>query len=514
MKPIVAISTMLASAAFESAALAAPPLISSGEESKIGVEQIVSDAFEVSGLYQTEEEVMEATGAKQKRKGRLGRLTWEFDSADTLNQNRRVYPTRVFRAAVEALAVRVAKNVVFGNVDHPCQFDPDSMVIKLHDVGVKVVEAKMLDDKRMRVTCDILDNPHGQQLSSVLAADGNPGVSQRAVALFHEATETEIVQYAIPEGMYAVVADVLRIATYDVVSEAGFKDAHGAVVTENKGSPTMTRDELKAKFPDLYNAIHSEAVNEGKTLGLKDLETQVAAAVEQRKPQIVADAIKPVTEKLTAAEGENTELRTTLAAIKPVMEKLGLVNEKITDKDAAAMVATSQAKQVALEAELAASKDREKAATEANLSLKRAQEMRDAMEAVSKAYEKHPAHDKILTMTRDAMKKHSLSADKAMETAKGIVDLIHDLNPAVKAAAEAAMNGTTVAAAATGDVYDLAMDGLLKQTTQANTAAGGFSPRGAATGAGGKAPVGAEATEANQQGAAMGILLAGMPPMQ
>jgi hypothetical protein len=422
-------------------------------------EELATEVFEGMAKWLTEDELATEAGG-QKKKGRLGRLVFEFKTADTINGNRRIYPAEVFKLALAGLQERIGKNVVFGNLDHPSIWDPESLQIRLSDAAVKVVEAKMTSDTDVKVICDILDNEHGRQLVSVLEANGNPGVSQRAVAKWREPTEAERERHKIPAEEYVRVAEVLRLITYDVVSEPGFLDADGAQVTEHRtGDSPMNKDELKAKYPHLY----AEVVAEGRTAAEAEFDQRIESAIEERKPAIVEEAVKPVQDKLDEAEGVIAKFTQTLEGMKPVMVERGIVNEQITDADAAAKVATAEAKVATLETEKAALEEQNATLKKSADALEAQSKQRAALKAVSEQYAQHAQHDAIVTQVAA---KGLTDTAKALEAAKAIADFIASLGIETKAPANDKPKETA-------DPMPGVLDGLLHgNTAPANNGTG------------------------------------------
>jgi hypothetical protein len=429
-------------------------------------EQSVSEVFlegEVS--WQTEEAIAEASGGKKKR-GRLGQMTYEFRTADVLNGNRRIYPSAIVKIAVTDLQQRIAKNVVFGNLDHPSMWDPESLIVKLSEACVKVVECRMTTDTNVRVVLDILDNEHGEQLISVLNVGGNPGISQRGVVKWREANPAERELYKIPENTYAVVAEVLRLITYDVVSEPGFVDADEATITESKtaGEDTMTLEELKQKHPGTYQLV----IAEGRAAALAEVNEKVAAGLAAQKPTIVAEAIDPLNKQIAELTAQRDESRKALEALKPAMVKLGLVNEQITDAQAAAKIVTLEGQIKELDGKLkTAQTELEAKANEAKV-LKDEQSVAEALKHVSEAFKAHPAHNLILQQV--APKKIG-NKEQALEAAKGIATFIESVNPALKPAA----NGGTppVNPASAGGLVSATLEALLQNPANPGAGSGG-----------------------------------------
>jgi len=385
-------------------------------------ESLCRDVVALEHKFETEAVYAERTKSKP-RKGRLGRLTFEFKTADILNGNRRIYPGDVFKMAFDAFMERVKKNSVFGNLDHPSEYDPDGLIIRLSDACVKIDESSSLvSDTNVEVTLDILDNKHGQQLMSVLDANGNPGLSQRAIAEWREATEAERARFGVPSGEWAVVAKVLRLITYDVVSEPGFADAIGAKFTENQQAPgnqkmPFTLDQLKSQEPTAYSAAFAE----GKAAAASEVSTKVQEGIAAQKPTIVAEALKPIEAKLAEATEGAEQVKKVLAGVKPAMVKLGLVNEQITDVQAAAQVATLTNENKQLKEQLEASKKEHADLKAAHDTLKNDLAASEAIKLVADAFKAHPHRDVII---KQVAAKKIADASKAMEAANGVAEFI------------------------------------------------------------------------------------------
>lgn len=124
----------------------------------------------------------------------------------------------------------------------------------------------------------------------------------------------------------------------------------------------MDLTELKTKHPALYEQVLAA----GRAQASEGLRTQVDAAIEAAKPEIVREATESLIAERDAAKTRADELAADLQAIKPVLVKHGIVDEQITDEKAREKVA-------ALETDLSKANETlsaalaEKAATEAKL---------------------------------------------------------------------------------------------------------------------------------------------------
>lgn len=399
---------------------------------ELGKETLVSECFDVGFQFEDEDQLaqrLDASEAKKRKGKRLGRLTYSFQTADRLNDNRRIYPSEVVKPAMDALAARVAKARVFGRLDHPGPFEEDSLRVTFRDAAVMVVEASMPNDTDVKVVLDILDNEHGRQLRSVMDVGGNPGTSQRAVAIWRDPTDEERERFKIPENEFAVVADALRLITYDVVSEPGFDDADRAAVTEHKtakGDSIMELADLQAKHPSLYQQV----LLAGRTEAEAGFEARLTEAREAGKAEGVASANETVTTDLEGEKTKNAELIAVFESLKPKLVELGVVNEKITDAEAAGRIATLEAKVEKLETDLTAANEAKTAAENAANEAKSRVTAFETLRKVSAQYAKHPHHNHILMQVDAKMKATpGMTEQQAMEAAAAVDAFIKQIAP-------------------------------------------------------------------------------------
>lgn len=375
--------------------------------------------------FKTEAEIANE-GKTEKKKGRLGRLTYEFRMADAVNQNRRLYPSSVVKAAVASFVERVNRNVVYGRLDHPSEWDSESLVVTTRDASHLVSEATMVDDTDIRVSVDIMDNEHGRQLLSVLEVGGNPGISQRAQALWREISSAERVTFKVPETDYVRVADAMRLITYDIVSEPGFGDADEPTVSESKeaiGVDSMTLEQLRAQHPQLVLQL----LNEGKAAAMAELPAQITAAVEKKKPEILAEAATAAANEKKALTEQIDKIKASFETLKPVMKALGVVNEQLTDVAAAAKVATMEGQIADLTRQVKEAEEKVKAATAATLAHEQASAQLGYVKLVATQYAAHEHARTIVTQVHGGGPYKD--AAEALARAKSVADLIAAVAP-------------------------------------------------------------------------------------
>jgi len=354
-----------------------------------GTEVTASEHFDVRAKFVA----LEKMGDKGT-KGRLGRLIYEFETADVLNVNRRIYPQAVVAMAIAGLNGRCEKNQVFGGLDHPAPWDHNALLVTLDDAAIKVDSVEMVGETLARVTVDVMDNEKGRKIMAILAVEGNPGISHRAAVRWRDPTQQERLEYKIPDNTFVDVAEAMRLITYDIVSEPGFAGADGATVTEQAtpGADEMkTPAELKAAHPALYDLM----IAEGRALALGDADAKVKAANEAAATKHAAE-LKTVQEALAATQTNLKIATEALSGLKTAQKTLGIVNEQITDAHAAAKIATAEGEVKALTTRVATLEAEKKTLgdqVETGLKIGR---VRTALEAVATQYQGSPAKNLIL----------------------------------------------------------------------------------------------------------------------
>lgn len=450
---LTAVTGLIMAPANESA-LATPP---SGAPNAIEVSSVAPTWH----LYKAGE-----ISADEAKQGRLGRLTYRFATVDTLNKNRRIYPRKVFEAALAEMVDRINRGVVYGRLDHPDWISENGGVVTLKDAAVIIVEAKLIaGTDEIEVVLDIMDNEHGRQLVSIFQAKGKPGISQRGYAEWREPTDEERERYSIPENAYVDVAAGLRLITFDVVSDTGFAGAGNARVTESSQERIMNLDELKAKHPALFMEV--------KRLGAEEAK----ADVDGKREQIASEAVKPVQEKLDAANKQVEKLTAILAPVKETLVAVGLVNEKLTDTEAAVRVTKA-------ETELASTKT---ALETAQAELKKAQDAVQATEAdrqrtavAQQIHEQYKADPRMPQILRHLMVTKPTTLEAAHNDVKHILAIIGEVKPPAGQKADDSKSSGGDNPGATGtSMFETFMSSLVGASAPAQ-------PTGEGAGGGGK----------------------------
>jgi hypothetical protein len=124
-----------------------------------------------------------------------------LQKADTLNQNGRIYPTKLLEREIRNYQKFIVENRALGELDHP-----DSSVVNLKNVSHIIREAHM-EGGVVYGTAEILDTPSGKILQSLVESGVKLGISSRGVGSTKK------------QGDYHVVQDDFQLICWDYVSE-------------------------------------------------------------------------------------------------------------------------------------------------------------------------------------------------------------------------------------------------------------------------------------------------------
>lgn len=170
--------------------------------------------------YNTEviKESKEQNGGKIIMKGIL-------QKADTLNQNKRVYPKAILEREIRNYQKFIAENRALGECDHP-----QTSVVELKNASHIVREAHM-DGDVVYGTVELLNTPAGKILQSLVESGVTLGISSRGVGS------------TTRDGDYDIVQDDFQLICWDFVSEPSTPGAF--MMSEGK---EVNPDDLKRHF--------------------------------------------------------------------------------------------------------------------------------------------------------------------------------------------------------------------------------------------------------------------------
>ena len=143
-------------------------------------------------------------------------LTGEFAIFDEVNQNGRVYPRKIYEAALREIMPRVKSRSFTGECDHPIDYDE----VRLSNVSHVVTELKVVGNT-VQGTVELLDTPSGRVVQSLVEAGVPIGISSRAVGDYTERDGKEII-------------NEMSLIAYDLVADPSFKSSVLSEVAKSK----------------------------------------------------------------------------------------------------------------------------------------------------------------------------------------------------------------------------------------------------------------------------------------
>ena len=276
-------------------------------------------------------------------------LAGEFASFDTLNQNGRVYPAKVYEAALESLQEKVKSRSLLGECDHPLTYDEVRLSNVSHVITEMHVENTPDGHKRVMGEVELLDTPAGKIVQSLVEAGIPIGISSRATG------------DAIEENGHERITE-LNLITYDLVADPSFKTA---VLSESsksklgesldvivKGLPLRESKEYdpirkmansirESLLRDSTEQIHIDVASEEITV-LRDLLEQRIAALEksQSSVDILRESLldssrtsRSLRSKLQESTTRLSSLRKNMLSLQEAYNKLVETSTKKSDYD-------------------------------------------------------------------------------------------------------------------------------------------------------------------------------------
>jgi len=176
-------------------------------------------------------ESKESNGGKIVMKGVL-------QKADTLNQNKRIYPQAILEREIRNYQKFIAENRALGECDHP-----QTSVVELKNASHIIREAHMQGGV-VYGTVELLDTPAGKILQSLVESGVTLGISSRGVGSTKR------------DGDYDVVQEDFQLICWDFVSEPSTPGAFMMAEGKNVSSEDLNRHFNKTdKIDRVFNEI-------------------------------------------------------------------------------------------------------------------------------------------------------------------------------------------------------------------------------------------------------------------
>ena len=176
-------------------------------------------------------ESKEANGGKILMKGVL-------QKADTLNQNKRIYPQAILEREIRNYQKFIAENRALGECDHP-----QTSVVELKNASHIIREAHMQGGV-VYGTVELLDTPAGKILQSLVESGVTLGISSRGVGSTKR------------DGDYDIVQEDFQLICWGFVSEPSTPGAFMMAEGKNVSSEDLNRHFNKTdKIDRVFNEI-------------------------------------------------------------------------------------------------------------------------------------------------------------------------------------------------------------------------------------------------------------------
>ena len=168
-----------------------------------------------------------------------------FGRVGVPTNNGRLYTEQVMRKNLNRLAEDIAKRGVFGELDHPA----DGRT-KLSRVSHVITALSITEDGDIIGEAEILGTPAGNVLLALVKAGTRVGVSSRGIGTTSPGRDGS-----------KLVNEDYRLMTFDVVAEPANHGAHPNFFVEGQEATpaSVTRDQLRAAFPDMIREFECEA---------------------------------------------------------------------------------------------------------------------------------------------------------------------------------------------------------------------------------------------------------------
>lgn len=170
-------------------------------------------------------------------------LSGLFAECDTLNQNERIYPRKIYMPALESILPKIKEGRLLGELDHPSDYDE----VRLSKVSHVIKECRV-EGNKVYGTVELLDTPAGKIAQALVEAGIPLGISSRGVGNTRRVNEGD------------EVTD-FNLITYDLVADPSFSNA---ILSE---SAKVT---LKSRLDDIATTLPlNESVGDSNAIRSK-----------------------------------------------------------------------------------------------------------------------------------------------------------------------------------------------------------------------------------------------------
>lgn len=246
---------------------------------------------------------------REAKDGTLGTIAGTLSRGNTINRNRRYYPTAVLTAAAEAAKDDVTAGRLIGLLDHPTWDESNKGTPA--KIAIKWTSLEMTGDDLIG-TGVIVGTTAGQELAALKAAEVAVGLSTNAHAAGQYVPATEFDPNADPDD-FVFVVDSMRLLTIDVVNDPSNlaawveQESLQLLAESTRKERHMTPEELLREHPDLVAQIKAAAVNDLTAETLKKGNAALYAEVQALAAKQEVES--PLEKQFVSLQSEVEQLR-------------------------------------------------------------------------------------------------------------------------------------------------------------------------------------------------------------
>jgi phage shock protein A len=271
------------------------------------------------------------------------KLTGVFQRGDTPNGNKRIYKNELLSREVNSFQSRIVSGLALGKVYHPGYFDhggPSGVT----DVSHRVTKLWM-DGDLVKGELLVFRTNSGKDIQAIIEGGGRIGLSSRGYGSMKRFDSVTIKGKTFKDVW--LVGDDYKLETFDLVLNPSVKSAIMKPLKENINTTIdpphetneeknientevnieMTIEELKAKYPGIYNQVREAGISEGrrvgegdakdallkdhtKVLGEKDSEVKILEKEKEALTKNIEELqsqLKELTEKISVFEADKVQ---------------------------------------------------------------------------------------------------------------------------------------------------------------------------------------------------------------
>jgi len=278
------------------------------------------DSFE--DITYTKLHIIEDEALHEQTNGEYHRIRMLGSIADKINQNRRLYPRKVWDANIPRMAELVTRGRFVGHANHPSRGlfgssgGVEDIIIKFEDIWFGDVDGQKAKSNELWLEGILIPTSKGLDIAEIAKADVELGVSSRGYGTYTPVYKEREDDDEEPEWDYDRINADYEVEAFDIVYRPAEDEARVYAFERREGDP-MDVEEVRERYPELVAAIEG-AVKEPLDVELAEREEELVGlrtSVEESKLalEIKIGDFDEVKEALDSARSEIEDLATKLA---------------------------------------------------------------------------------------------------------------------------------------------------------------------------------------------------------